>query len=135
MRNLVRYRGTADSSKAVHGDLWVRDLARRFVVLRTCFQPDFFRPPQRAFGAGACFAELGGLLGVAREQIRQGKRGVDLGDDAVDALDFGLRFGNPLLQRRPLFVLAALEPVVFLEVLFGSLAATVTRTVPRVADR
>ena len=54
-------------------------------------------------GAGARLAELGGLLRIAREQIRQRQRGVDLGDDAVDALDLGLGVRDPLLQRRRAF--------------------------------
>ena len=55
--------------------------------MRTCFQPVFLGALQRACGTCTGLAELGGLLRIAREQVRQRERGVDLGDDAVDARD------------------------------------------------
>src|SRR4051812_30562509 len=69
-----------------------RVLTRRFVKLRTGFQPIFLGPSQCAFGAGARLAELRGLLGIAGEQVGQSERSIDLGDDAVDAFDLGLGF-------------------------------------------
>ena len=67
-----------------------RTLSGGFVILRTCRQPFFLGALQRALGTGAGLAELGGLLRVALEQIGQRQRGIDLGDDAVDACDLGL---------------------------------------------
>src|SRR6187431_2384280 len=93
------------------------DLTSRFVKLGTCLQPVFLGTPQRGFGTGARLAELGSLPGIAREQVRQGKRRVDLGDDAVDARDFGLGYGDPLSQWRSLFAFAALGPCAFLAAL------------------
>src|SRR4051812_22922069 len=133
-RNLVAIGASWTQASRSPDDFYggtTRQLARRFVKLRAGFQPAFFRPPQRAFGTGARLAELRGLLRIAREQIRQRKRGVDLGDDAVDALDFGLGHGDPLLQRRSPFAFATLGLYAFLI----TLAAALARTAARVADR
>ena len=74
-------------------------LARGFVELRARLQPLLLRARQRVGGIGACLRQLRGLLGIARENVRQRQRGVDLGDDVADARDLALGFGNPFLQR------------------------------------
>src|ERR1700738_2421959 len=82
---------------------FLNDSSGGFIVLRTRRQPFFFGPLQRARSTGAGFAELGGLLWIALEQIRQRQGGVDLGNDAVDARDLGLGLRDLLLQRQAFF--------------------------------
>ena len=84
----VRFRGRASASSRAPRHF---SLARRLIVLRACRQPFFLGALQGAFGAGPRLAELGRLLRVALEHIRQRQRGIDLGNDAVDAGDLGPR--------------------------------------------
>src|SRR6266403_4842334 len=99
--------------------------AGRFIILRTGGQPFFLGSLQGACRTGPRLAELGSLLRVAREQIRQRQCRIDLGDDAVDARDLGLGLGNLLLQRYALFAPAALRPV-------AAVAALVAAAVARI---
>ncbi len=108
-QNPRRRRSRRRPDRGLRGPTSVSPASRRLVIFRTRRQPFFLGPLQRARRAGARLAELGGLFRIAREQIRQRQRGVDLGDDAADARDLGLGVRNPLLQRRALFALAALR--------------------------
>ena len=64
-------------------------------------QPILFGALQGLGRGAARLAELRGLRRLARKDIRQRERCVDLGDDAVDALDLRLGVGDLLPQRLP----------------------------------
>ena len=53
------------------------------------------------------------MLRIAREQIRQCQRRIDLGNDAIDSRDLGLGVGNLLFQRYALLGLVALGLATF----------------------
>src|SRR5450755_4342625 len=108
------------------------DSAGGFVILRARRQPLFLGALKSARRTGTRLAELGSLLRVALEQIRQRQRDIDLGDDAVDARYLGLGVRNLLLQRDALFAFGA-DRLVAAGAAF--IAAAVARIRPHAACR